>query len=231
MVEVIGENHPDNTSEGIEVGLKAIARAVDKSPDNGDAMTTVTGSSGSLQVGDHGGSSENSSHSDKNEGSSSDDDGISDILKFDGNTYKKDEPTTSHVDAGESSGAAGEVVEEEIVELEFEKVKPKLATHSMHCPNCKAEVTKVVLRRKVITFRPAEPAVVPVEAPPRDPEDLVGCLSCLSLFTCSGNGCFNPFDIFRKKPERNNVLPPQATVDGMTPVVTENGGPEFEIQA
>ncbi|CAH1447180.1 unnamed protein product [Lactuca virosa] len=202
MVEAIGDQYDPETSEAVEVGLKAIA-TVDKS--------AIGGPSGSSEVAD-GGSLENSSSED--------------ILKFDENTYKKNEASHSHshVDAGESSGVAGEVVEEEIVELEFEKVKPKLSTHSMHCPNCKAEVTKVILRRKVITFRSPEPAVVPVEEPQRDPNDLVGCLSCLSLFTCSGNGCFNPFDIFRKKADPTNVLPPQTTVEGTTatPVVTEN---------
>ncbi|CAH1447179.1 unnamed protein product [Lactuca virosa] len=214
MVEAIGDQYDPETSEAVEVGLKAIA-TVDKS--------AIGGPSGSSEVAD-GGSLENSSSEDSS--SSSTDDEISDILKFDENTYKKNEASHSHshVDAGESSGVAGEVVEEEIVELEFEKVKPKLSTHSMHCPNCKAEVTKVILRRKVITFRSPEPAVVPVEEPQRDPNDLVGCLSCLSLFTCSGNGCFNPFDIFRKKADPTNVLPPQTTVEGTTatPVVTEN---------
>ncbi|KAI3749653.1 hypothetical protein L2E82_20269 [Cichorium intybus] len=205
MAEATEEQQLPDMFEEAELGLKSIA-TVEKS-----------GSPRGPLEDDDGGSSENGGQLDKNgDLGAFRDDGISDILRFDENTYQKDEP--SHVEAGETSGVAGEVVEEEIVELEFEKVKPKLATHSMHCPHCKSEITKVVLRRKVITSRRPEP---PVAEPQRDPDDLVGCLSCLSLFTCSGNGCFNPFDIFRKKSDPTNVLPPQSTVDGTAPVVTE----------
>ncbi|KAI3806161.1 hypothetical protein L1987_22055 [Smallanthus sonchifolius] len=133
---------------------------------------------------------------------------VTDILKFDddvdGTTNEKDEilyeSNASQVETGERSNKVGEVVEEEIVELEFEKVKPKLATHSMHCPNCKSKITKVILRRKVLSYRPNEQPVDPVEPEPEQ-RDLVGCFSCLSLFTCSENGCFNPFDIFLRRSE------------------------------
>ncbi|MFS7975141.1 putative Ccc1 family protein [Helianthus anomalus] len=76
-----------------------------------------------------------------------------------------------------------EVVEEEAVKLEFEKVKPMLATHSMHCPNCRSEITKVILRRKV--YRPNEQDPVVRVPPVPEQKDLVRCFSCSSLFTCS----------------------------------------------
>ncbi|KAJ0698908.1 putative Ccc1 family protein [Helianthus annuus] len=83
------------------------------------------------------------------------------------------------------SDQAEVVEEEEVVKLEFEKVKPKLATHSMHCPNCRSEITKVILRRKV--YRPNEQDPVVVRVPPvPEQKDLVRCFSCSSLFTCSG---------------------------------------------
>ncbi|GJX79740.1 membrane protein of ER body-like protein, partial [Tanacetum coccineum] len=140
---------------------------------------------------------------DKNEGPD-----VSEILKFDAIGDNFDETTNekheisheahaSQLETGESLGNVGELLEEEVVELEFEKVKPKLETHSMHCPNCKSEITKVILRRKL--YQSVREPVVPVAPQPEPQEDLVGCLSCLSLFTFSENGCFNPFDIFRKR--------------------------------
>ncbi|KAK9054178.1 hypothetical protein SSX86_025256 [Deinandra increscens subsp. villosa] len=133
---------------------------------------------------------------------------VSDILEFDGTTSGNEIGART----GESSKDVGEVVEEEIVELEFDKVKPKLATHSMHCPHCKSEITKVTLRRKVLLYRPPtvvedSPVVPPEPQPETDPEEpLVGCLSCLSVFTFSGNGRFKAFDIFPK----NSQSPPSA---------------------
>lgn len=84
-----------------------------------------------------------------------------------------------------------EIVEEEVVELEFEKAIHKLNTHTMHCPNCDAHITKVVLRRKIIKAIRRRP---PIDEPEK-PIDLLGCLSCFSLFTSTGN----PFSIFRDK--------------------------------
>ncbi|KAI7726150.1 hypothetical protein M8C21_008634 [Ambrosia artemisiifolia] len=103
---------------------------------------------------------------------------VSDILEHDirdnleGATYGKGEifQETGLVETRESSNNVVQVVEEELVALEFEKVKPKLATHSMHCSNCKSEITRVILRRKV--YQPEQ-------------KDLVRCFSCSSLFTCS----------------------------------------------
>lgn len=73
-----------------------------------------------------------------------------------------------------------EIMEEEVVELEFEKAIPKLHTHTMHCPNCDSQITKVVLRRKIIKRQP------PVTEIPHKPLDLLGCFSCFSLFTSTG---------------------------------------------
>ncbi|XP_076931114.1 uncharacterized protein LOC143596151, partial [Bidens hawaiensis] len=160
---------------------------------------------------------------------------VADILAFDDIGANVDGATNgskiaaTEVETGESSRNGGEVLEEEIVELEFEKLKPKLATHTMHCPNCKSEITKVTLRRKILSYRPPEQPAEPVvpESEPeqiRDEGPLVGCLSCLSLFTCSDNGCFRPFDIFRKRV-------PDTTTDVATPPQTDekdNNG-TFEV--
>ncbi|KAD4584386.1 hypothetical protein E3N88_21987 [Mikania micrantha] len=179
-----------------EAKLKAVATA-DSLPDNGFAAMASPKQGANGHGFDH-------------------NEDVSDILDFDNiganvfGTTNGGESSASRVETGESSKHVGEVVEEEIVELEFEKIKPKLATHSMHCPNCKKEITKVTLRRKVVSYqpnyteKPVEP-VVPAE-PKHEPdathqEPLVGCLSCLSLFTCSDDGCFNPFDIFTKRRE------------------------------
>ncbi|KAJ0512409.1 putative Ccc1 family protein [Helianthus annuus] len=80
-----------------------------------------------------------------------------------------------------------EVVEEEVVKLEFEKVKPKLATHSMHCLNCRSEITKVILRRKV--YRPNEQDPVVVRVPPEpEQKDLVRCFSCSETIVTRSRG-------------------------------------------
>ncbi|GJX15327.1 membrane protein of ER body-like protein [Tanacetum coccineum] len=110
-------------------------------------------------------------------------------------------------ETGESSEQIEEVTEEEVVELEFEKVKPKLDTHTMHCPNCDQHITRVVLRRKIIRKQP--PAKIE-----QDKHDLFGCLSCFSLFTFTDNGCFNPFSIFGNKHDSSavqqaGVVPPE----------------------
>ncbi|PWA75529.1 hypothetical protein CTI12_AA241220 [Artemisia annua] len=101
-------------------------------------------------------------------------------------------------ETGESSEQIEEVTEEEVVELEFEKVKPKLDTHTMHCPNCDQHITRVVLRRKIIRRPPAAKLE-------QEQRDLFGCLSCFSLFTSSDNGCFNPFSIFGNKQDSSAV--------------------------
>ncbi|KAI7747466.1 hypothetical protein M8C21_030739 [Ambrosia artemisiifolia] len=134
---------------------------------------------------------------------------VSDILEHDirdnveGATYGKGEifHETGRVETGESSNNVVQVVEEELVALEFEKLKPKLATHSMHCSNCTSEITKVILRRKV--YQPEQ-------------KDLVRCFSCSSLFTCSDNGCFKPFDIFQKRPVQlpSSDLPQSSNATG-----------------
>ncbi|KAK9057441.1 hypothetical protein SSX86_022276 [Deinandra increscens subsp. villosa] len=105
-----------------------------------------------------------------------------------------------------------EIVEEEVVELEFENAIPKLGTHTMHCPNCDHQITRVVLRRKIVKRRPQ------VTEESRDPVDLLGCFSCFSLFTSTGNGGFNPFSIFGNKPTSSAVL----REDG-NDVVSEDG--------
>ncbi|KAL8232934.1 hypothetical protein R6Q57_002712 [Mikania cordata] len=174
-----------------EARLKAVATA-DALPDNGFAAVVGHGF-------DHNGDVD-----------------VSDILDFDNiganvfGTTNGGESSASRVETGESSKHVGEVVEEEIVELEFEKLKPKLATHSMHCPNCKKEITKVTLRRKVVSYQPnyTEKPEPKHEPDATHQEPLVGCLSCLSLFTCSDTGSFNPFDIFTKRKETTSSPPP-----------------------
>ncbi|PWA69093.1 hypothetical protein CTI12_AA298490 [Artemisia annua] len=201
------QTHEENVV--VEDDLKAIAASFDftKMADGGPNEVVMNG---------HG--------LDKNEGPD-----VSEILKFDAIGDNFDETTNekneisheahaSQLETGESSGNVGELLEEEVVELEFEKVKPKLETHSMHCPNCKSEITKVILRRKL--YQSVRVPVVPVEPQPEPQEDLVGCLSCLSLFTFSENGCFNPFDIFRKRTQTSTdstPSPPNVNV-----VVDEN---------
>ncbi|KAK1412663.1 hypothetical protein QVD17_34091 [Tagetes erecta] len=73
------------------------------------------------------------------------------------------ENSMGRVATGECSTHFGQVVEEETVELKIGKVKPKLATYSMHCPNCKSQITKVILRWKMFLYGLAkhEPVVAP----------------------------------------------------------------------
>ncbi|KAM0067428.1 putative Ccc1 family protein [Helianthus debilis subsp. tardiflorus] len=192
------EQWQPEVEEGAEAGLKAIA-TIDALPDNGIASMVS-----SEEVADGNGLDKNG------------DAHVEDILEFDdigsnvNGITNGSESSTSQAESGESSRIGGEVVEEEIVELEFEKVKPKLTTHSMHCPNCKSEITKVVLRRKVFTSYRSQP--VPEPEPEQEPEPepkcglLVGCLACLRLFTCSDDGSFNPFNIFRPRPDKTTSL-------------------------
>ncbi|KAJ0770522.1 putative Ccc1 family protein [Helianthus annuus] len=186
------EHWQPEVEEGGEAGLKAIA-TIDALPDNGIASAVS-----SKEVAD-------GNDLDKNG-----DAHVEDILEFDdigsnvNGITNGSESSTSQVESRESSRNGGEVVEEEIVELEFEKVKPKLTTHSMHCPNCKSEITKVVLRRKVFITNRSQPEPEPEPEP--NPGLIVGCLACLSLFTCSDDGCFNPFNIFRPRPDTTTSL-------------------------
>ncbi|KAI7743740.1 hypothetical protein M8C21_017709 [Ambrosia artemisiifolia] len=94
----------------------------------------------------------------------------------------------------------GQIMEEEVVELEFEKVKPKLHTHTMHCPNCKDEITRVILRRRVI--RQPDQMVEQQEKP----MDLLGCFSCFSFFIPSGN-CLSIFRVFPREPDSKHPKP------------------------
>ncbi|XP_071687655.1 uncharacterized protein [Rutidosis leptorrhynchoides] len=99
-----------------------------------------------------------------------------------------------------------EIVEEELVELEFEKAVAKLNTHTMQCPNCNHQITKVVLRRKLIK-RPTQFTDVPIKEK-EEQRDLLGCFSCFSLFTSSDNGGFTRFPMFWNKPSVNEVSRP-----------------------
>ncbi|KAJ0549747.1 putative Ccc1 family protein [Helianthus annuus] len=186
------EHWQPEVEEGGEAGLKAIA-TIDALPDNGIASAVS-----SKEVAD-------GNDLDKNG-----DAHVEDILEFDdigsnvNGITNGSESSTSQVESRESSRNGGEVVEEEIVELEFEKVKPKLTTHSMHCPNCKSEITKVVLRRKVFITNRSQPEPEPEPEPEPNPGLIVGCLACLSLFTCSGS-CFSMFWVLRK--EKTNPIP------------------------
>ncbi|XP_041989626.1 membrane protein of ER body-like protein [Salvia splendens] len=79
--------------------------------------------------------------------------------------------------------------DEEVIELEFERAVDKVHTHTPYCPNCSNQITKVILRRK----KKASPR-------PDKPLDLLGCLSCFSIFIPSGD-CLNPFRLFKSKPK------------------------------
>lgn len=83
------------------------------------------------------------------------------------------ENSMSQVETGECSTNVGEVVEEEIMELKIGKVKPKLATYSMHCPNCKFQITKVILRWKMFLYGFVEHE--PVVALQPDPDHVQVC--------------------------------------------------------
>ncbi|XP_051152974.1 membrane protein of ER body 2-like isoform X2 [Andrographis paniculata] len=87
--------------------------------------------------------------------------------------------------------------EEEVVELEFERAVDKLHSHTPYCPNCSHQITKVVLRRK----KPRGKAR-------KDPVDLLGCLSCFSIFIPSGD-CLNPFRIFGGNGKEPSVTTPE----------------------
>ncbi|XP_047952994.1 membrane protein of ER body-like protein [Salvia hispanica] len=98
--------------------------------------------------------------------------------------------------------------DEEVIELEFERAVDKVHTHTPYCPNCSNQITKVILRRK----KKASPR-------PDKPLDLLGCLSCFSIFIPSGD-CLNPFRLFKSKPklESHNIEEgqPPISVGGTT---------------
>lgn len=66
--------------------------------------------------------------------------------------------------------------DEEIVEVEFERAVEKMHRHeyNMYCPNCSNRITKVILRKRKRERR-------------TKPKDLLGCLSCFSIFIPKGN--------------------------------------------
>ncbi|XAR60949.1 hypothetical protein NMG60_11034502 [Bertholletia excelsa] len=78
--------------------------------------------------------------------------------------------------------------EDEEIELEFQKAVESLDQHSVHCPNCNSSISKVVIRKRK--------RVDPI--PKQEPINLLGCLSCFSIFIPSGN-CFNLFRIFQRQ--------------------------------
>ncbi|KAI3526489.1 hypothetical protein L1887_05744 [Cichorium endivia] len=168
-----------------------------------------------LTKGDHGDGeqSENSAYLDENGGAVEDLDIHKIVSAIQSQATSNGKAETAIADREETKGRSElieeEVVEEEIVELEFEKVAPKLHTHTMHCPNCDSHITKVVLRRKIIKPRPQ---ITQVQ---REPDELLGCFSCFSLFTSAGNGRFNPFPIWSK---------PASSVGGAQPA-----GEEVEV--
>ncbi|KAK4365605.1 hypothetical protein RND71_013485 [Anisodus tanguticus] len=77
-----------------------------------------------------------------------------------------------------------EEVEEEVVELEFfdTAAVDKLHTHNAYCPNCSSCITKAVLRKVKRERR------IVIETGDRGDQtsDLVGCLSCFSVFVRIG---------------------------------------------
>lgn len=65
--------------------------------------------------------------------------------------------------------------EEEEIEVELERAVDKAHTHTPFCPNCSNQITKVILRRKKR-----------VRTPPPPPLNLLGCLTCFTIFIPSG---------------------------------------------
>lgn len=80
-----------------------------------------------------------------------------------------------------------EDVEIEEVELEFDNAIPKLHNHNAYCPNCNAQITKVILRRRIPKkiVSPTLTTTTERVEEERDPE-LLGCLSCFSIFMTKG---------------------------------------------
>ncbi|WOG85961.1 hypothetical protein DCAR_0105154 [Daucus carota subsp. sativus] len=88
----------------------------------------------------------------------------------------------------------------------------------MHCPNCNAVITKVVLRKKRtkkgLSATPPQP----------EPVDLLGCLSCCSVFVPSGKhsatryyiNCYNI-------PQQTNILQSGSTGNDGNMVIDKEG--------
>lgn len=87
-----------------------------------------------------------------------------------------DSQSSGSVRKGRENERIIEEVEEEVVELEFfdTTAVDKLHTHNAYCPKCSSRITKVVLRRVKRERR------ISIEI--GDRHDLLGCLSCFSVF-------------------------------------------------
>lgn len=72
-----------------------------------------------------------------------------------------------------------DISEQEVSELYLEKVYEKAAAHEFYCPNCKACITKVLIRDRESETRPE---TVPLP----DPDEPVRCTSCLSFIFRGG---------------------------------------------
>ncbi|KAM3359048.1 membrane protein of ER body-like protein isoform X1 [Capsicum galapagoense] len=139
-----------------------------------------------------------------------------------------DSQSSGSVRKGRENERIIEEVEEEVVELEFfdTTAVDKLHTHNAYCPKCSSRITKVVLRRVKRERR------ISIEI--GDRHDLLGCLSCFSVFIRIGKK-LNPFPIFGSggtnsteiagEPDlsnTNSVPSGSATVVGK-PVTNEDG--------
>lgn len=81
--------------------------------------------------------------------------------------------------------------------MEFERAVEKIHTHTPYCPKCNNQITRVVLRRKII--RKERASSVPSVEEDDQPRALLGCLACFSVFIPSEDR-LNPFRIFGKQP-------------------------------
>ncbi|KAK1353059.1 putative membrane protein of ER body-like protein [Heracleum sosnowskyi] len=115
--------------------------------------------------------------------------------------------------------------DEDVIELEFEREIKRLDTHTMHCPKCNATITKVVLRKK----RTKKGLSAAHSTPKPEPVDLLGCLSCCSVFVPSGN-CFSWIRLLANGgedsediPQQTNVPPPGLTGDNGNMVIDKEG--------
>ncbi|KAJ8558261.1 hypothetical protein K7X08_005027 [Anisodus acutangulus] len=109
-----------------------------------------------------------------------------------------------------------EEVEEEVVELEFfdTAAVDKLHTHNAYCPNCSSRITKVVLRRVNWERR----IVIETDDRGDQTSELVGCLSCFSVFVRIGKK-LNPFPLFGSGD--TNSMPSRSGTEGGKPVANE----------
>ncbi|KAL8106593.1 hypothetical protein AgCh_023378 [Apium graveolens] len=105
--------------------------------------------------------------------------------------------------------------DEDVIELEFEREIQRLDTHTMHCPNCNATITKVVLRKK----RTKKGLSAAHSTPQPKPERLLGCLSCFSVFVPSESGnCFSWIRLLAHGGEDSEDIsqPTNAPASGLT---------------